>query len=121
MEWISVKDKLPDETHEEVLIYPYVGVDNCVITAHLDGDKNWRYWDISKNNMNLPCAPTHWMPLPPPPSIQPSKEIMCEECDLPMHEFATNEGESGYSCDGCGWSIDNAKPSIQLEDAKESA
>lgn len=52
MEWISVKDKLPDYYEEEVITYsPTDGVE-LVST-------NWLF--------NYENDITHWMPLPEPP------------------------------------------------------
>jgi hypothetical protein len=45
------------------------------------------------------------------------KPIMCEECDIEMHEWSF-EGESGYACQECGWSIDNYH---KVEDKKVTA
>jgi hypothetical protein len=57
MEWIDVKDRLP-ELHRRVLLFrsefdPYIG---C-----LDTDGHWYI------NGSLLYQPTHWMPLPEPP------------------------------------------------------
>jgi len=67
--WISVDDRLPSNQHEDVFIHPYVGDDNCVLSAHLDLDNTWRYYEPKRNN-SLPCFPTHWQPLPSPPAIK---------------------------------------------------
>jgi tRNA(Ile2) C34 agmatinyltransferase TiaS len=40
---------------------------------------------------------------------QRENEPVCEECDLPMVPFAYGETH-GYSCQGCGWSVDNEWP-----------
>lgn len=66
--WVSVADGLPDETYVDVLIYPYLGDDNCVITAHLDADRTWRYYEPSLRFANLPCSPTYWQQLPASPT-----------------------------------------------------
>ena len=52
MEWVSVKDKLPENNVLEIITYsPTIGVE-CVSTSWLTDFEN----DI-----------THWMPLPEPP------------------------------------------------------
>ena len=40
------------------------------------------------------------------PEVTKSKPPMCEECDELMNPFA-RDGVSGWSCDSCGWSIDD--------------
>ncbi len=75
MEWISVKDKLPEDD-EDVLIF------NCrdgVSMGYFDPsnvrgyyEKDGSYcitdsgWEVSYEWARL-MDPTHWMPLPPPP------------------------------------------------------
>lgn len=55
MEWISVKDKLPNENKIEVLVYvEYIGVE---VNYCLDGIF------VSQYAHQI----THWMPLPKPP------------------------------------------------------
>ena len=40
----------------------------------------------------------------------PAKPPICEECDEEMHRYeeALDTGKGGYSCDLCGWSMDDA-------------
>jgi hypothetical protein len=40
--------------------------------------------------------------------------IKCEDCNEEMHPFASN-GLSGYSCDSCGWSIDDDNATVTTE------
>ena len=60
MEWISVKDRLP-EKEDEVLAYEFHGDINI---AYIRGNE-WRNlesgWAMDKTHV------THWMPLPEPP------------------------------------------------------
>ena len=63
MEWISVKDKLPDS--EDVYLCLFIGWDDMEFMRTLDycpEDKDWT---------DTECIPyttvTHWMPLPEPP------------------------------------------------------
>ena len=70
MEWISVKDRLPE-----------IGVDvlTCEVTQHYtayevmdwDGD----YWHNEYGH-----DPTHWQPLPEPPKPAGTKRWKCEGC-----------------------------------------
>jgi hypothetical protein len=63
-EWISVKDRLPDE-YEPVLVYdPDVGHGQCVMYAcwSVDGWKTEFDFDHHEDH-----GITHWMPLPTPP------------------------------------------------------
>lgn len=60
-----------------------------------------------------------------------SEPPICEECDLPMHPYAGQEGDEyveGWGCDGCGWSEDTyrsgwdaptIKPEIEAPKTKE--
>jgi len=67
-EWISVKDRLPDDDenyYEAVLVYcVYGGCKECDV-AYLTTTKNWL---DEKCNAQIPV--THWMPLPEPPKDQ---------------------------------------------------
>jgi hypothetical protein len=62
-QWISVEDCLPEIWIDQVL----VGRDNGVITsmaARFDGE-HFITFDFGERRIFK--APTHWMPLPPPP------------------------------------------------------
>lgn len=66
MKWISVKDQ-PPKTYETVLICwdcsTVLDVDMDFMESRIDGSNvKWHRW-----SHNLP---THWMPLPKPPSFQ---------------------------------------------------
>lgn len=62
MEWISVKDKLPQE-FKRVLVYSDFGIDSKVFEGGIfyDGETHC-YCPIGKVD-----GVTHWMPLPKPP------------------------------------------------------
>ena len=69
--WISVKDRLPDNTFppRDVLVYHYWGGEMCIDRAWYSPEKNrWR----SFIGMNLKV--THWMPLPEPPKEEKKNE-----------------------------------------------
>ena len=85
IEWISVKDRLPEATcvnsHGEMVYsdavivfmvfeddYAYVTVDRCDVTT-----KHWFHegYDV--------CRVTHWMPLPEPPDKLAEKEEYDDE------------------------------------------
>lgn len=48
----------------------------------------------------------------PAESLQAHDDVpVCEECNVNMHPFA-HDGISGYSCDGCGWYVDDLKGKV---------
>jgi hypothetical protein len=60
MEWISVKDKLPDYGVEVIGSFGKF-VDFCEYTKGVDN--SWFDW---REDSLTPCEPTHWMPTPRP-------------------------------------------------------
>lgn len=58
MNWISVKDRLPNF---EQTVLAYSGEELGIGFAYLDGDGKW-YGDCGDV--------THWMPLPAPPEVE---------------------------------------------------
>lgn len=62
MEWISVKDRLPEND-----IWYLVCINRCLpFAATLSEDGIWQFEDESGNEENCTDV-THWMPLPEPP------------------------------------------------------
>lgn len=65
MNWINVKDKLPEE-NADVLIYRggFIGDLMNVYTykGHNEWEDEYGYWSITEDE-----GITHWMPLPAPP------------------------------------------------------
>ena len=59
-EWIKVSDRLP-ETPQHVIIY----ADDCVIPDVFYGDGKFYFQDYISYEI---YDPTHWMPLPKPPT-----------------------------------------------------
>ena len=61
-EWISVKDRLPEEKVNCIVHYKH---------AYCDNDDYWAigicFYDGEKFQMDLSYKVTHWMPLPKPP------------------------------------------------------
>lgn len=60
MEWISVKDRLP-EAEQRVVIFDRGQFSVSYLTA-------WGHWAIEQQDVMK--EPTHWMPLPKPPEGQ---------------------------------------------------
>lgn len=61
-EWISVKDRLPEEKVNCIVHYKH---------AYCDNDNYWAigfcFYDGEKFRIDLSYKVTHWMPLPQPP------------------------------------------------------
>jgi hypothetical protein len=80
-EWISVEDRLPENTNEVLVAVKY---QNEPILVYYGSDKKWygsretRDWMIDgycqNAEINKCIEITHWMPLPQAPSLQPKTE-----------------------------------------------
>ena len=57
-EWVSVKDKLPEENTTVI-----VATDNGIVFQCLYAYDGWDLWD--DNDVNI----THWQPMPQPPKV----------------------------------------------------
>ena len=61
-EWISVNDRLPDVGERCITVEVYNdGYQGAAMEAV-------RYQGKKFNRFGMECSPTHWMPLPEPPS-----------------------------------------------------
>jgi len=68
-EWIDIKDRLPENHNEEVLVYaPNCNIIGPVLIGRYFDDTNaWTVYDFGESVMDeLVLA---WMPLPRPPKI----------------------------------------------------
>ena len=75
MKWIAVKDKLPED-QTEVLVY-YRSRNELLRNSDMEYKINAgmyfetdNYWNIDTSDWDNE-TPTHWMPLPEPPQIDP--------------------------------------------------
>lgn len=62
-EWISVKDRLPEDG--DVLVFDGISIGILVF-------ENEVFWED-----DYPTHPTHWMPLPDPPRVEPLTCFFC--------------------------------------------
>ncbi len=63
MNWINVKDRLPEES-VDVLVYVYDGLGYYVSHGNYDNQREHAQWrECSRNLIKV----THWLPLPKPP------------------------------------------------------
>ena len=72
MEWISVKDELPEDGDYVLTAQPYkiggsfLGASGCVINTHIFMLENLEWFNEGTANCDLGIS--HWMPLPKPPT-----------------------------------------------------
>lgn len=68
MDWISVEDKLPEETNKKYFVVTSYGADTATYYDTGDGT-NHIYWAKFENKERFPLTVpvTHWMPLPQTP------------------------------------------------------
>ena len=61
MEWISVKDRLPEDGGDYLVTDGFA----CMVSAFRSKNNEWDFWNIKWWSSE---QVTHWMPLPKPPS-----------------------------------------------------
>lgn len=71
MEWISVKDRYPENGQSiKIKIWDDLNDCECIVEAKFIDYEDYRSWTIEKEfykERKLIARPTHWMPLPNPP------------------------------------------------------
>ena len=65
-EWISVKDRLPEECGVFLVCGNRGGIYTAEFRKFSDFGGEYPHWH-KLNSKNHHCEPTHWMPLPQPP------------------------------------------------------
>jgi hypothetical protein len=60
MQWQPIETAPTDGT--EIIIIPYGDVRDLQVSWFIRSDNRWANWDYSRD-------PTHWMPLPKPPTV----------------------------------------------------
>lgn len=74
MEWISVKERLPENANDVLAIMQ----DNTIFMGRFSGKSYWKFY-FSDNGLQYDKARerqiTHWMPLPDPPKEDESNTI----------------------------------------------
>lgn len=82
MNWISIKDRLPDD-RIQVLIY---NGERCSVSSYLPeyfntfGFHQWSHWDEEFDYDNI----SHWMSLPAPPQDEKCQKT---NSDIVLHSF----------------------------------
>ena len=67
MEWVSVKDRLPDEAgYFLVFANDIINSWQQVLEFYICPEYQSREWHFLNGN-DFPCIVTHWVPLPKPP------------------------------------------------------
>lgn len=69
MDWINVKDRLPELFREVLGFYEYGGYE-VVSRDVADSDDGLGHWSTSDHVISVP---SHWMPLPPAPHVEELK------------------------------------------------
>ena len=76
MEWISVKDRLPEEYESVLAATRFVGDGGWEVEVlRWTG---WKWEDEVGGQYAGGAETTHWMPLPPPPMVSPTTGSECE-------------------------------------------
>lgn len=93
MEWISVKNRLPDEKTPVLVTWTGISgkVHSDAVAAIIHG--KWYWWEISVEDsleFENKCTfvqITHWMPLPPPPGIVKEDSSCCVDDNADIQEL----------------------------------
>lgn len=75
-EWISVKERLP-ENGIDVLVHDAFGDPTISISTAAYSNVDGKWIDYLGNDHNYQSDITHWMPLPTPPKNNPEKILTC--------------------------------------------
>lgn len=68
MEWISVKDRLPQQHYQRILVHSYTG--NIHVINYFENSGNsGTLWECDAGFEGEDISFTHWMPLPEPPKL----------------------------------------------------
>ena len=65
-EWISVEDRLPEESDDYIVNLHYSSGTNIVTKRSYSKNRGW--YGVSSDHYYLETAVSHWMPFPPPPT-----------------------------------------------------
>ena len=65
-EWISVKDRLPREIVDSILVARNEGIPSVMAARYMDGE--FVVWNFGMKETFK--DPTHWRPLPEPPDAE---------------------------------------------------
>lgn len=63
-EWVSVKDRLPEDKMQPVIIAKF----NGLVCEMMYQDGKFEYWQGRGQWLDQTSQITHWMPLPKPPT-----------------------------------------------------
>lgn len=66
MEWISVKDRLPEPSY--ILVWAPEYQNQAMVAMYTETKDGLGFWDFDEwNDNSIEEYVTHWMPLPAPP------------------------------------------------------
>ena len=71
MDWIDVKDRLPEEGQEVIYYFEYTGISIGIFKRQYIREFDHTFNCFSGSRGFLCDDVTHWMPLPEPPKVKP--------------------------------------------------